>query len=311
MNPLRRNILLFHAGALGDFVVTWPLAVAMARVYPQSRVFYVSQRGKGLLAERALRLESVDSESGWHAMYTVGGGALPEPQARLMAGAHSVVSFVSGADDAFGGNVARLAPGANYLPLAVTPPAGFSGHVSGYLLRQLEPWPAVQGALAQVLRSVASRGIAGPPPGGEAVLVHPGSGSKRKCWSTERFVELILRLRHEGRSVRAVLGEVERETWPGEALRRLEGSAEVIWPRTYVELLDEVLKAASYVGNDSGPSHLAGIMGVPTVALFGPSNADHWRPLGPRVEVVRAASLEAIDVDHVAGALRSVESVSG
>ena len=40
-----RNILLFHAGALGDFVVTWPLALALARLHPQSRVFYVTQKG--------------------------------------------------------------------------------------------------------------------------------------------------------------------------------------------------------------------------------------------------------------------------
>src|SRR4051794_2388290 len=197
MTPQRRNILIFHAAALGDFVVTWPLALALARVHPQSRVFYVTQRGKGLLAERVLRLESADSDAGWHAMFTAG-AALPEAQAKLLGGAHSVVSFLSSPGDAFSDNVNRLAPGANYRPMTVSPPPGFPNHVTEHLLAQLEPWPAAAAAMVQVLRSVASRGVTGKPPQGESVLVHPGSGSRRKCWPPERFAELVRRLRADG-----------------------------------------------------------------------------------------------------------------
>jgi ADP-heptose:LPS heptosyltransferase len=305
MTPQRRNILIFHAAALGDFVVTWPLALALARVHPQSRVFYVTQRGKGLLAERVLRLESADSEAGWHPLFTAG-STLAEPQAKLLAGAHSVVSFLSTAGDAFSQNVVRLAPGVNYLPMTVSPPPEFVGHVSDHLLAQLDSWPAVQAALVQVMRSVASRGVAGKPPQGDAVLVHPGSGAKRKCWPPNRFVELIRKLRDEGRNVRVALGEVELETWPADDLRHIESVADFVRPRDYVELLDEVTSAGSYVGNDSGPSHLAGIVGLPTVALFGPSNPTHWHPLGPRVEVVRGATMDDITVDQVHQALGAV-----
>src|SRR5688500_10724765 len=63
---LRRNVLIFHAGALGDFVLSWPLALALGRLYPQSRVIYVTAGQKGALAERVLRVDSTDIESGWH-----------------------------------------------------------------------------------------------------------------------------------------------------------------------------------------------------------------------------------------------------
>jgi ADP-heptose:LPS heptosyltransferase len=307
MPPPRRNILIFHAAALGDFVVTWPLALALARVHPQSRVFYVTQRTKGLLAERVLRLESTDSEAGWHPLFTAG-AALPGPQEKLLAGAHSVVSFLSTPGDAFSQNVQRLSPGANYLPMTVSPPPGFAGHVTDHLLAQLETWPAVQAALVQVLRSVASRGVTAKPPQGNAVLVHPGSGAKRKCWPPGRFVELIRRLKGEGKPVRVALGEVELETWPADDLRHVESVADFVRPRDYLELLDEVTNAGSYVGNDSGPSHLAGITGLPTVALFGPSNPTHWHPLGPRVQIVRGAAMEDISVDQVHQALRDVST---
>jgi len=38
---------------------------------------------------------------------------------------------------------------------------------------------------------------------------------------------------------------------------------------------------------DSGPSHVAAALGVPVVAIFGPTSPERWRPLSPRSEVVR------------------------
>src|SRR5204863_9246965 len=96
----------------------------------------------------------------------------------------------------------RLGPGASYIPVSGSPAGRFAGHVSDHLLAQLEPWPAAHGALVQVLRSVNGRGVMGKVPDGRAVLVHPGSGSKRKCWPTERFVQFIERVREDGRDVR-------------------------------------------------------------------------------------------------------------
>ena len=81
--PLRRNIIIFHQGALGDFIVTWPLALGMARVFAQSRVFYVTAGQKGALAEKALRVESADVEAGWHQLFSTE-PTLPEPAARLL-----------------------------------------------------------------------------------------------------------------------------------------------------------------------------------------------------------------------------------
>jgi ADP-heptose:LPS heptosyltransferase len=43
----------------------------------------------------------------------------------------------------------------------------------------------------------------------------------------------------------------------------------------------------AYLGNDSGVSHLAGLVGARTVAVFGPTAPDVWRPLGPCVHLAR------------------------
>src|SRR4051812_7612452 len=90
----KRNVLIFHLGALGDFVLSWPLAMALARIHPQSRIIYVTHAQKGALAAKVLRVESSDIESGWHHLH---GDAtrLPEGPRKLLAGAHAIYTFLA------------------------------------------------------------------------------------------------------------------------------------------------------------------------------------------------------------------------
>jgi ADP-heptose:LPS heptosyltransferase len=60
----------------------------------------------------------------------------------------------------------------------------------------------------------------------------------------------------------------------------------------------------AFVGNDSGISHLAGILGVPTVAVFGPTDPRTWAPLGPNAFAVGGRGAWP-DVRDVLAALRS------
>src|SRR5690348_11652175 len=95
---LRRNILILHAAALGDFVLTWPLILALGRTHPQSRIIVVTAPGKGKLAEAALRVESADVDQGWNKLFALNGEPT-DRAAKLCASAHSIYSFVSTADD--------------------------------------------------------------------------------------------------------------------------------------------------------------------------------------------------------------------
>jgi ADP-heptose:LPS heptosyltransferase len=130
------------------------------------------------------------------------------------------------------------------------------------------------------------------------IVIHPGSGAPRKCWPAERFVELAERLRADGRAVRFVLGEVEREQWPTDRIDRLSAVAELAQPKSYSELYTLIASARAFIGNDTGPTHLAGICGVPTVAIFG-SDPTRWAPIGPRVTVVHRDGIETIATEDV------------
>jgi ADP-heptose:LPS heptosyltransferase len=301
-----RNVLIFHLGALGDFVLTWPLALALARLHPQSRVFYVTHGQKGKLAERALRIDSTDIEGGWHTLFSAG-AVLPDPAQKLTGSAHTIVSFLSDGQDAWAQNARRLAPQAALLALRpatlAAPPVG--EHATAFLHRQLRPSPAIAGAFEQIQRSINDRGIGGRGRPDGTILIHPGSGSASKCWPIERFVDLAARLRQDGRVVRLVIGETELDRWDRSILDSLGGAER---PADLVGLYDAIRSASLFIGNDSGPAHLAGALDVPTIVLYGPTSPLIWKPQGPKVTAVEAAGgLEAISVDRVMEAVRENE----
>ncbi len=291
---LRRNVLIFHQGALGDFVLTWPFAIALGRVYAQSRIVYVTHHQKGKLAEKVLRLESNDVENGWHSLFA-DDAKLPEQAARLLGGAHAVYSFQSSSSSQWIANVRQINPAAKVLAIDPRPAESFDGHITQWILNQLQDHPIERAAMEQMLRSISDRGVGFNRAGGADVLIHPGSGSPGKCWSLDRFIELAWRFRDSGRSVRFVTGEVECERWAPADFDRLAEAGDIRRPQSYLDLLAEISAAALFVGNDSGPGHLAGIIGTPTVSLFVGTDPARWQPLGPRVKVVMLGEKAPVD----------------
>jgi len=298
----RRNVLIFHSGALGDFVLTWPLALALGRLFPQSRIYYVTHGQKGALAEKVLRVESMDAEVGWHPLFAEAPSpALSERPTKLLAAAQYLFTFVASPDSAWVRNVRAAAPEAQVLTLSQNPPPEYPGHQSDYLLDQFKPLPACQEAVRQMLRSVEQRGVTATPAmrADGPVVLHPGSGSPGKCWPVEGFVQLAKRLSGDGRRVRILLGEVEQERWPRADVDALAAVGEVRQPATLLELSDSLNGASAFVGNDSGPGHLAGVLALPTVSLFGPTDPGRWKPLGPRVRTLRRTPITALPASEV------------
>jgi ADP-heptose:LPS heptosyltransferase len=297
---LHRNCLIFHQAALGDFIVTWPLAMALSRIMPQSRIVYVTHSQKGALAERVLRVESADAEAGWHLLLVPPPEApqLPERAGRLLEGAHTVISFTAGQQDALAEGIKRAAPHVDVISLDTRKPSR-SSHVCESIMDQLGHRPAVAAAMQQMLRSIESRGCGFTVAPKDRILIHPGAGKEANRWPAERFLELVGSFRDVGRSVRILLGEAELERWPASLVADFEKIAEVARPQTLLALLEELSAANLYIGNDSGPGHLAGIIGVPTLALFGPTDPVRWKPLGPRVRIIHSDPITEIQSRQV------------
>ena len=81
-------------------------------------------------------------------------------------------------------------------------------------------------------------------------------------------------------------GSVERERL---GMDDLALNRTVLAPQTPSDLARLVVRAELFIGNDSGPGHLAAAVGTRTLSIFGPTDPDLWRPRGRnRCEMIRA-----------------------
>jgi len=114
------------------------------------------------------------------------------------------------------------------------------------------------------------------------LVLHPGSGGKKKRWVVEGFVR-VARWWKSGtnRHVVILLGPAEEHEG---AMWQREGIVENSLPLRYVGAL--LSRADLYLGNDSGISHFAGALGARGVVLFGPTSFAQWRPLGGALTVI-------------------------
>jgi ADP-heptose:LPS heptosyltransferase len=116
-----------------------------------------------------------------------------------------------------------------------------------------------------------------------AVLA-PGAGSPAKRAPLELFRDVARKQAADGIRPVFLLGEAELE---GGLDRELGGDGQLWRSPTLPVLAAGLAGAVQVVANDSGPAHLAGLLGVATEVFFGPTDPALWRPWGPRVRVVR------------------------
>jgi ADP-heptose:LPS heptosyltransferase len=122
------------------------------------------------------------------------------------------------------------------------------------------------------------------------VAIHPGGGGARwadrdaRRWPPERFRELIRCLLREGGLIPVIVGGSEEVEYSQKLLDRLTSKERVqvvnmTGKCTLEELGACLMHAALFVGNDSGPLHLAAAVGTPTIGIYGPQNPAVHRPL--------------------------------
>lgn len=114
------------------------------------------------------------------------------------------------------------------------------------------------------------------------VMLHPGARYWFKAWPAERFAELADRLVAAMGCQVLVAGDSRDQEVAESIQRQSRAGVQVLAGRTTLLQLAAVLKRCTlFIGNDNGPMHMAAALGIPVVALFGPSDPAVW---GPRAE---------------------------
>lgn len=259
-------MLVLRPGALGDTLLAVPALRAIRAGYPDAQVQLAAHGAAARLLQSCGEVDTGLAFDDVRLAWLFGGGTAVELPDLVVAWMEDPAGILRARLAALGVD-AWLAPS--------RPADGTEIHCARHLWEALR-LPGTVAWNEDPIR-VAARAS-------DEVLVHPGSGAARKNWPPEKLAEVVRLVSQAGKRVRLIVGEADERA--AEAVERAYGSPQ---PRLQAPL-DELAAAlggcAAYLGNDSGVSHLAGLVGAHVVALFGPTPWQVWHPLGPHVRVV-------------------------
>jgi ADP-heptose:LPS heptosyltransferase len=248
----------------------------------------VAGRKPGTDFLRSLVSRCLDFEGpSWHALFMDAaepGDALP------LRGIDKVVAFLKDPQGIVKRNLKIFFPSASIAVLPGYPAENEEVHVALYLARAMEKNGLPVDAL-KVMKEASERPLLLPEPRPRLRIVfHPGSGGTKKNHAPEFCMDLLRKFRERTPGTKelpvVLLGPAEEKLLP---LFTGEKGVEIILSPDMARLSLLLQEASLYVGHDSGITHLAAMLGAPTIALFKHTSVAQWRPLGPRVKVIEAS----------------------
>jgi heptosyltransferase-1 len=123
-------------------------------------------------------------------------------------------------------------------------------------------------------------------PIGDFALLNPGAGWGAKQWPAERYGHVARRLAEDG--VRSLINFGPGEEPLMRAVESASGDTAKGMACSLTELVALTRRARLFIGGDTGPMHLAAALGIPVVAIFGPTNPARNGPFGTRSIVLRS-----------------------
>lgn len=142
-------------------------------------------------------------------------------------------------------------------------------------------------------------GRSGQAPEGRYAVFHAMAAMPEKVWPAPFFLEVARYASRELALEPVFIGG------PGEDLSQFQ-----IWRTIGGAPLGEIARlvrdAEVFVGNDSGPAHVAAAFGIPQVVFFGPSDEEIWSPWRTVSRVLKADPIHQITVEQAIHALRGV-----
>jgi hypothetical protein len=292
-----QRVLILHAGALGDCALTLHVVSAIRRASPETRVTMAARSGlvrwakrRGIVHE-AMSLENLPLRPYFS----------PDDEPRHEAADFfrpfdRVISFLGGPNESvsrrlgevLGDRLVSVDPRPSETTLNqgrhITQQWAVDLSWSGQALNLPNDGIEIERHVRKDFTEVlAARIDAGGRP---AAICHPGSGGLSKCCPLAAMETLVRGLRGHDWAVGWMIGPDEFEQFGSGYVERLGRTAPVIYEESVELAADLACGAHAFVGNDAGMTHVAALAGIPTVAIFGPTEPRVWRPLGPKCRVV-------------------------
>ncbi|MCX5894911.1 MAG: glycosyltransferase family 9 protein [Proteobacteria bacterium] len=290
------TILLIHQGAIGDLILSLPAFYALHNAFPGARFevmgypAILSLIHKRFYADHISSIDRAEVASLYHEE-----SELQTHFVNYFKKFDNLFIFGSTSQEVVVDTIARIKGPAVYH--IKTFPEDNDAHIIDFQADQIAALgftvasrvpeifllEADTNQAQQFLQSQSLHSTSNP-----LIAIHPGSGSRQKNWPAAQYISLIKNLYREldgtfimvegpadGDVVNYIRGEL-RET-PMLLLQNLD-----------LRLLASIVKQCSvYIGNDSGITHVAAALGVPVIAIFGPTDPRVWGPRGKHVNILR------------------------
>ena len=273
---VNKKLLIIHQGALGDFILIFPAIIRLKKYYEVIDV--LCQSGIGKLAKALGLVEK------WYPLEAAYVASLftdrINPKIKTLLSPYANIIFFTLSDQLE--QTIRHITSVPACCIPPRPPEYVRIHLTEFVLENLincglinKPAAGIED-IPRPARRIRPRYSA-------RVLLHPGAGSNRKRWPIKNFLEVEALLKADGLEPEFILGPAEEDLV--DALPRANRTVHIL--TDLIELAALLNSAGGYIGNDSGASHLAAFLGVPSGVIFGPADPRRWKPVGRAVEIVR------------------------
>ncbi|MBY0312983.1 MAG: glycosyltransferase family 9 protein [Phycisphaerales bacterium] len=275
---LAPRVHIFHAGALGDHVLLWPLFRLLLNENPGRSLTLIAHTSHARLTAATLGSQFADpSRFRIASIESPHASRLWQPDTQVDCQqvdphANVVLSFL--ADESTPGGAAWLANARATFPNAlVISLAGPASPTHDRFWHEARSHPA---SLVQPRHN---------PDG--PIQLFTGAGGEHKRWPMNSWQALREAIRSHDPQIEVVTlaGPVEAERFTCDDRATFQALGGVICD-DLLDLASTIARSRAFVGADTGPTHLAAQLGVPTLALFGPTDPNVWSPVGPAVRVL-------------------------
>jgi heptosyltransferase-3 len=292
------KMLVIRGGAIGDFILTLPAIAALRQTFPQTHLELLGYSKVAELARAAGLIDGFRSiEARPLARFFARNAKLDEEWSDYFESFNVIFSYLYDPDEIFKTNIGR-ASRAQFIQGQHRPNETEDLHATAVFLKPLERFaiydadPVPKLSLPKALH-------------GQWLAAHPGSGSDKKNWPPAKWKGFLSGiLEYPDANILLISGEAEGQRVQEMAQAFESDRIRLAHNLPLVELASLLAGSKTFVGHDSGITHIAAALEIPAVVLWGPSKDDIWRPLGPHVQILKNRDgLENLDVAAVLNAV--------
>jgi len=291
----RRKVLVIHPAALGDVLLARPALQALRGRFPQHEIAFLGGRAVGTLLYDCGEVNQVfPTESTYLGELFAGSECLSRPFRDWLEHADAAVGWLADREGIAADTLRTI--GVQFIHFQPALSADYHAeHQADRYCEALcleEGGPQLSRPLAlpsgirkqgrQILEALNVRKDT------PLVVIHAGSGSARKCIEPWRLAQVIGWLTKFGASPLLLEGPADQNAVTS-VLSWLRMGVPVVRGENVSVVAGVLSHAALYIGQDSGITHLAAALAIPTIACFGPTNPRRWAPRGAQITVLTGA----------------------